>query len=390
MSVPDTTLPSLPDNSAPARRRWPVVSLAVLVVIFVLVVVAGRTQTSYYVLVPGNAIAVSGLISVPEARAHPLDGRVLLTDVGVNQVNYLTLVPYWLDSDAELVKTSELTGNLPASEFYAEGNVDMAESQMTAKAVALRQLGYPVPERDAGVTVYVIDPSSPAWNVLHVGDVITAINGVPTPDPAALVTAVHRYSPGDQITISVGSIGNPSDVHDVKLTLGSLKESGQVEPFIGIGDPSAPIAGMGTQPIYSYPFPIKISSDDIGGPSAGLAFTLGLINTLSGGHLTGGHSVAATGTIHPDGTVGDVGGVKEKTVAVERAGATLFLVPPQEYTVAEAKANASLKVVAVSSLSQAIAVLERHGGSLGTAAAGPPPGPAGHSVPYDWQDSPWT
>lgn len=390
MSTPDTTLPSVPSSPPAPRRRWPVVTVSVLLVIFVLVVVAGRTQTSYYVLVPGDAITVSGLISVPKPLAHPLDGRVLLTDVGVNQVNYLTVVPYWLDSDAELVQTAALTGNLPASEFYAEGDVDMAESQMTAKAVALRQLGYQVPERDAGVTVYVIDPSSPAWNVLQVGDVITAIDGVPTPNPTALVAAVHSHRPDDEVTIRIGSIRDPSDGHDVTLKLGSLKENGKAEPFIGIGDPSAPIPGMGTQPTYSYPFPIQLSTDNIGGPSAGLAFTLGLINTLSGGHLTGGHTVAATGTIHPDGTVGDVGGVKEKTVAVERAGATLFLVPPQEYAVAKAKADSSLKVVAVSSLSQAISVLERLGGSLGSAAAGPPPGPGGHSVPANWQDSPWT
>jgi PDZ domain-containing secreted protein len=190
--------------------------------------------------------------------------------------------------------------------------------------------------------------------------------------------------------LRVGTVADPAAGHDVTLKLGAMKEDGKTVPFVGIGDPKAPINGMGTQPVYTYPFPIRMSTDGIGGPSAGLAFTLGIINSLSGGHLTGGHIVAATGTIHPDGTVGDVGGVKEKTVAVKRAGATLFLVPPQEYAVARAKAGAGLKVVAVSSLSQAISVLEHQGGTPGAAAVGPPPGPGGDSVPFDWQDSPWT
>ena len=92
--------------------------------------------------------------------------------------------------------------------------------------------------------------------------------------------------------------------------------------FVGIGDPAVPFQGMGTQPVYDFPFPVSINSDGIGGPSAGLAWTLGILNTLGGGNLTGGRIVAATGTIRPDGTVGDVGGVPQKTVAVERAGAT--------------------------------------------------------------------
>ena len=127
---------------------------------------------------------------------------------------------------------------------------------------------------------------------------------------------------------------------------------------------------MGTQPSYKLPFTVKINADNIGGPSAGLAFTLAIIDSLSGGELTGGRIVAATGTIDPDGSVGDVGGVAQKTVAVERAGATLFLVPDQELAVARSKATSSLTVLGVSSLQQALDDLARHGGKLGAAAVG--------------------
>jgi Lon-like protease len=202
--------------------------------------------------------------------------------------------------------------------------------------------------------------------VLQVGDVITSIDGVPTPTTAALVDAVHSHLPGDRITVRVGTVANPLSGHDVSLRLGSAVENGKTVPIVGIGAPDVPIPGMGTQPVYSYPFPVQIATDGIGGPSAGLAFTLGLINTLSGGHLTGGKTVAATGTIHPDGTVGDVGGVAQKTVAVERAGATVFFVPSVELRAAESKATPQLHVYAVNNLNQVLRILTRLGGKVPT------------------------
>jgi PDZ domain-containing protein len=147
---------------------------------------------------------------------------------------------------------------------------------------------------------------------------------------------------------------------------------------------------MGTQPSYDFPFSVSINSDMIGGPSAGLAFTLGIINPLVSGNVTAGRVVAATGTIRPDGSIGDVGGVKQKTVAVERAGATVFFVPPGELADARAVADPSLTLYAVSTLAQALTDLQHLGGSLGRAQGGPPPGPGGHGVPDAWQRSPWS
>ena len=127
---------------------------------------------------------------------------------------------------------------------------------------------------------------------------------------------------------------------------------------------------------YTYPFPVKIDVTNIGGPSAGLAMTLGVIDALTNGSVTGGHTVAATGTIDAQGDVGDVGGVAQKTVAVENAGATIFLVPPQEYKAALSKVRPGLHVYAVSTLDQALAVLEAHGGKVPPApSASTPPAP---------------
>ena len=394
MTTPSPTLPSLPD--APKRRRLLPALLSFLTLLIAFVIVASFINEPYYALVPGQAQNVTQLLTVPKGQGHALHGRVLLTDVGVDNLKLISLIGVWFNEklfgDDLLVPTQGLTGNVPVSEFNAEGTVDMSESQLTANSVALRQLGYQVPETDIGVTVYVIDPQSPAWGVLQVGDVITSVDGVPTPNPIALVAAIRTHKPGDEVTLRVGTIDTPLPGHNVSLRLGSEKvEGGTTVPLVGIGDPAAPYVGaMGTQPAYKLPFTVKINADNIGGPSAGLAFTLAIIDSLSGGELTGGRVVAATGTIDPDGTVGDVGGVAQKTIAVERAGATLFLVPNQELAVARSKATSSLTVLGVSSLKQALVDLARYGGKLGAAATGPPAGAGGHSVPKDWQDSPWS
>jgi PDZ domain-containing protein len=117
------------------------------------------------------------------------------------------------------------------------------------------------------------------------------------------------------------------------------------------------------------PFPVTIDSAGIIGPSAGLAFTLGLIAKLDPADLTGGQRIAATGTMSLDGTVGDVGGVAQKTAAVRNAGATVFFVPVPELKVAEAHAGKTLKVFAVANVSQALADLEQLGGHLDHAAS---------------------
>ena len=203
MSTSETTLPPPPAPDPRRRRRWPLAAwclLAVVVLGAVLFIVTAIITAPYNELVPGDAQPVSQLITVPAGQAHRLHGKVLLTDVGV-ETPALPASP-----SAGMVRPRRHHGahrtsspaTCPESEFDAQGTVDMAESQLTAKSVALRQLGYSVPEHDVGVTVYVIDPGitgvGPAS--LQVGDVITAVDGVPTPNPSALVSAARTHQAG--------------------------------------------------------------------------------------------------------------------------------------------------------------------------------------------------
>lgn len=386
-----SSIPTLPPSPRVRRRHWPAVLVVVAVVVVVGVVIASRVTLDYYAEIPGQAQPVSGLETVPADHAHRLSGTVLLTDVGVTSVTALQYLPDLWSTTTTLVPADDLTGGLPVGEFDLQGTVDMEESQMTAEAVALRQLGYPVPETDVGVTLYAIIPGTPAYRSLQVGDVITAVDGQPTTNPPALVAAVGRYRPGQRVTLSVGTIADPDATHPVVVRLGAERQGATTRPILGIPYSLATDAdGMGTQAEYHLPLAVSISSDGIGGPSAGLAFTLGLIDRLGGGDLTGGHVVAATGTIDPTGQVGEVGGLPQKTVAVQRAHATVFLVPAAQAAIARAHAKPGLQVIGVRSLAQALGDLRRLGGHLGLAAAGPVPGPDGHQVPANWPSSPWS
>jgi PDZ domain-containing protein len=371
--------------------RWLVVLVVALVLVVLAGAVASRIQLGDYALVPGVAQPVTGLISVPGGQAARVQGQLLLTDVGVEPVTALSWLWDQLSSTTQVVPASALTGGLPSSELVAEGQVDMAEAQLTAEAVALRQLGLPVPERDVGVVLFALVPGTPAYAHLAVGDVVASLDGNPTTSPAALVRAVQRCRPGQSVVLEVGTVAHPTRLRPIRLRLGRQRVDGRVEPLLGVPYDTGPAAdGMGTQPLYQLPRRLVLASDGIGGPSAGLAFTLGILDRLAGGDLTGGQVVAVTGTIDPNGAVGEIGGLPQKTVAVERAGARYFLVPAAQVGQAEAVARRGLRVLGVRSLAQALADLRRLGGRLGPAAHGPPPGPAGHAVPAQWPSSPWS
>jgi PDZ domain-containing protein len=199
------------------------------------------------------------------------------------------------------------------------------------------------------------------------------VDDQPTPNVAALESVMAGRKVGQSVTLTVGTVDQPQKGHQVTVKLFAEHSGKTTRAIIGI----QPY----TQPGWDYPFHVSVNLNNIGGPSAGLAFTLGLINTLSGGKLTGGRTVAATGTICADGSVGQVGGVPQKTVAVENAHATVFLVPEAEVSQAQSKATSSLHVFGVNTLQQALNDLESLGGNLGKASAGPLAGAGGHSLP---------
>ncbi len=363
------------DSSPTPRRRprWQYVLAIVFGALLVLVVVASQIQLNYYALSPGQAQAVGPLVRVPPGKAHLGRGEILLTDVLLSRVSLLAVVPSWLSGDTLESSADVLGPYTPPDQLVDQGYVEMAQSQAAAKAAALRRLGYAVPEHDAGALIFSVEPGSPAAGVLSVGQIVTAVGAIPTANACAFVGALRTYSPGQVATLTVETS---------RISSTGVVESGrQVTTSVRLARPPAhapasgcpgvsgpPTVSLGveaeTQQDFTYPFPVSVDTADIGGPSAGLAMTLGIIEKLTPASVTGGATIAATGTIDANGDVGDVGGVAQKTVSVARAGASAFLVPPQELQVARAHASAGLRVFAVSSLDQALDVLGRLGGHV--------------------------
>ena len=280
----------------------------------------------------------------------------------------------FLSSDSEVVPIAEILGPVtPPDQYVAQGYLDMAQAQSDATAASLTHLGYTVSSRDAGALVYGITPGSPADKALKVGQIITAINGKATSSECGLVIGLQGIEPGTDVTLSVekstisqNGVVRGGPVVPVHVTL--AKPPAGLGPSGCTAKPTTPTAFLGIEPEtqvdWTFPINVKVHTADIGGPSAGLSMTLGIIDKLSGGNLTARQTVAATGTIDPSGHVGDVGGVAEKTVAVERAGATVFFVPPQELAAAKSKATPQLHVYAVSNLDQALSILKKLGGTI--------------------------
>jgi PDZ domain-containing protein len=350
------------------------------VVIVVLALVwwgLGFWSVNYYAITPGDATPVASFITVPAALDHPLTGKILLTDVYVTPLTAQSYIEQrYFSSDSEIESTDELIGpSTPTDQFVDQGYLEMTQAQSYATSAALTHLGYEVRARNAGALIFGISTGSPAATTLKVAQVITGVNGKATLTQCALVNALGGLLPGTLVSLSVEqSTINGSGTFEAgpivqkKVTL-AKPPAGLTETGCG-AKPTAPTAFLGIEPetqvAWTFPVKVEVHTADIGGPSAGLSMTLGIIDKLSGGDLTGKRIVAATGTIDPAGDVGDVGGVAEKTIAVERAGATVFFVPRQELQAARSKDTPQLHIYAVSSLHQALRILKGLGGTLTT------------------------
>lgn len=349
----------------PRRRRWRVVLWAVVAGVLVAVLVGVLVRLPYVLISPGSATSVDSVVSIDGAPTYDHRGKLLFLTVSVSteRPNLFRLVAGWLDDNVEIVSEDDVLGGRTRAEDARLNRLEMANSQMTAKAVALERLGYPVTATGSGVGVVSIIPDGPAASELEVGDVITAVDGQPVMLSDALGPLVRAHAPGDPLTLTVERDGKARPVTVVTRAAKEGRCAGRAQ--IGI-------VGATRDEKFDYPVDIQIDTGKVGGPSAGLAFTLTIIDELSRGDLTGGKPVAVTGTIRADGSVGPVGGVAQKTVAAQHAGARLFLVPFDE--VKEARQHADgIKVVGIGSLDDALSALERNGGDGAIPPAPPLP-----------------
>jgi PDZ domain-containing protein len=318
---------------------------------------AGAVQRVPYVsLGPGPAINTldgtgkDAVLSITGARTYPADGTLSLTTVSVR--DHLTLfeaIYGWVSSRQAVIPREIVYPPGKTDKQQQQQNVqEMQQSQDAATTAALRQLGIP---STTTVVVASVTSGAPADGKLKPADVLTTIDGAKVTDALSVSTLIRRRTPGDPVTI-----GYLRDGKAAAVTLTTTKSS---------DSPVRPIVGIVPGESSTFPIKVDIRLKDIGGPSAGLMFALGIIEKLGPDSITGGRHIAGTGEITADGTVGPIGGIVEKMIGAKDKGATVFLSPAQNCAEAKGATPDGVTLIKVSTLKDALAALKtlREGGA---------------------------
>jgi Lon-like protease len=318
--------------------------LVVLVATAVILVTRGSDQ---YLEIPDNAHPLANLVQVPGAKPQDDGGGIYYVDIVLRPASLLeSLVSVVRPEGSDLIdRTQILEPGISDQERIKLDRATMKESQEVASVVALRRLGYQVPIRPGGVRVVAVTSGSHAAGVVQTGDVIVSANGKPVRTRPDLAAVAARLEPGDTMKIVVRRGGK-------KLTFSIRTIADSQNPkraIIGI----LPIQALNVQ----LPFPIKFNLRKVGGPSAGLAFALELLEK-KGRDVDHGYKVAATGVIQLDGSVTQIGGIKQKTIGARKSHIDVFLVPVDGDNARDAKRYAhGLRIIPVKSFQQALQAL---------------------------------
>jgi PDZ domain-containing protein len=277
--------------------------------------------------------------------SHPAGQLRFLTVDVTYPLTLFEAVRGWLDPN-EAVVPRELIfpPDQTTDQVNKQNTADFVNSLSNAKAAALSRLGYP-----PVVAVKDVKPDSPNASLLKPGDIVTAVDGTPTPTPDKLLTAIRSKPVGSTLTLNLTRDGAATTVQVTTVA----------------GDGGVPQVGFTPEVRSSAPFTINIPIEGIGGPSAGLMMALGIMDKLEPEDLTGGRIIAGTGTIDASGAVGAIGGVPQKIIAAKSAGATIFLTPKDNCDEAVHNARKGMLLVQVDSLDTALSALQtlRNGGT---------------------------
>ena len=344
-----------PRNGRRGRRLgWIILLLAMIgIVIF------GLTPAPYAIESPGPVFNTLGtttvdgksvdVLSITGHPTHPTSGALDMLTVSLDgdpsqSPSWAEIAGAWFDPSRAVVPLNELYApQETVKQSNEESNAEMTESQQDATAAALYEQGI---KFESTITVTGIIKGSPAEGVLKSGDVITSVNGTSPVDATQLhdIVVANGFKP---LTIDVTRAGK--------------KQVVKVTPSEGPTDNPGPIVGVYLGQKFTFPFQVKIQLQDIGGPSAGQMFALGIIDKLTDGHLNGGKHVAGTGTITASGAIGAIGGIRQKMYGARAAGATYFLAPASNCGGSDGVRGhipAGLTVFATSTLKQSVADLK--------------------------------
>ena len=307
---------------------------------------AALLPVPYVILSPGPTLNTLGqasgrpLISISGHRTYSTNGHLNLVTVSFvggpgDGFNVFTALRAWLTPSDAVVPEQELFPSGQSEQQVVQQDTEqMANSQETAQAAALCTLGIPFTTVD---TVTQTEKGLPAAKVLRAGDVITAVNGTPVGCTHDTGTLIREQRAGSPVRLTIVRHGRTEHV---------------TVPTANIGGHA--VVGVLVSENYRFPFPIKISVGNIGGPSAGMMFALGIVDKLTPGGLTGGKFIAGTGEISANGAVSPIGGIQQKMAGARAAGATVFLTPAANCPDTKGAVPAGLRLARASTLRQAL------------------------------------
>lgn len=333
-------------------------TLAVSGVLFVVLLILTMTlPVPYVVLSPGptcNTLSTcpgqdATIIKITGTATRKTSGNLNLTTVSysTSRLTVFDALRAWLQSDEVVVPRSALfPPGQTTEQVNTQNKNDFSSSQDNAIVAASCELGYP-----KAFGVLTVEPKGPSDGILRPGDVFESVDGKPTENYKQLKAILEGDQPGSSVSVTVRRNTSPSQssTKTVRITLGKPPQGGK-GGSLGVTVPPTPMCLA--------PFEVQLGlNNEIGGPSAGMMFALGIIDKV-GEDLTRGRFIAGTGTISTNGEVGPIGGIQLKMIAARNAGATVFLAPAANCGDVSGDIPDGLQVVKVSTLRGAVQALE--------------------------------
>ena len=294
--------------------------LVYMIIMMMLIAALSLYRLDYYIVKPGHAYEVSEFIEVADSHKH--QGTLNLMTVAMQVATPLSYALSWLDPTSEIVKKEQVRRQDESDKEYdLRQQKQMTDSQFNAKYVAYNKLGLKTKVNFEGLYVLHVVKDSAAYKQLQAGDEITQVDGLPVTSLAMFTEHIAPKKKGDEVALVILRDGKEQSF---TIALKPIPED--AEERIGLG-----ISYTAAQSLETTP-PLEVSASDIGGPSAGLMFTLGIINALSEKDITKGYAVAGSGTMNLDGTVGPIGEIGKKVIAADRDGMDYFFALSTPYS----------------------------------------------------------
>jgi PDZ domain-containing protein len=336
--------------------RGPATALVVVFVALLLGALGTLIHLPYAIMTPGPITNVLGpathsdgtsseLIVVSGHESYPTTGSLDFTTVRINggpgyPVNVWTVFGAWIDPRQDVYPVDAIfPQQQTAEQVQQENQAEMVDSQQEATAVALREAGFPVAEK---VSIAAISADAPSGTTFQPGDVLVTIAGAQVTSADAARQAIQKATPGSTI--------------DVVVQRGATKVPLKAKTGSSGG---RTVLGVVLKIDFQFPFSVTIDAGNVGGPSAGLMFSLGIYDKVTTGSLTGGQNVAGTGTIDSSGKVGPIGGIRQKLAGARQGGASYFLAPADNCDEVRGSVPDGLQAVKVATFDDAKTAVEK-------------------------------